>query len=605
MLDRLIYILNKAVAPLRASATFVTVIAVLYVVDVLFTGYPAQGRLADFGQLLLGLYLYAAALMALPPRCRPWLRGAGYVVMYALCVVESFLVMRFNMRISPSMIMLCMDTTGNESSEFMLLVLKARETYIVAAVYGGLLALQLVLMRLMAKRRRQASSARSPEISTPNGQAATPLRRPALILGLAVVVAALVSVPRWVERQQRIVPYLCLPDSRQAEACSESNFYSPPLRLVWSAKFYSLMLGEADEIAQSTKALRVDSCAFRCPKIVLIIGESYSKHHASLYGYPLATTPKQQALADSALLYAFTDVVSPWNLTSNVFKDLMSTHSSTDPGRWTDGVLFPALFKRAGYHVAFLSNQFYAKQGQTNCDVNGSFFLNRSDMNALCFDQRSTHHYTTDGKFLEVELKPYQHHDRELVIVHLYGQHMNYADRAKFPDTGDNAALFSAAHYRRPDLSKDELQTLIDYDNATAYNDRQVRTIYDNFAGEDAVFIYVADHGEYVYDGTEHRWGRSHNSEVTREMAHYEFEVPLTVFFTPTFREQHPDVVTSIAAACAQPMASDDVPHLLMGLAGLATPHYDASHDPLSPSYDASRHRLLRGHEDYDKIMAR
>lgn len=600
---------DSLLAPIRESGAFILVVSLLYFVNSLLTGYPSKDKLEAFGQLLLGLYLYVAALKALPAKWRRWLRGAGYVVMYALCSLESFLALRFNMRISPSMIMLCLDTTGTESREFLLLTLKAQETWTVVTVYAHLLLVHLFVelrawrWRWLERPLRLTERALQPlqRFAKPLGSFAKLLQRPVItLISIAVFAGAVASVPKWVKRQQSIVPFLLLPDSRDAEQCSEVNFYSAPLRLLWSAKFYSLMRNEAEEIAANTKNVQVDGCSFDCPKIVLIIGESYNKHHASLYGYPLATTPRQQALADSALLYAFTDAVSPWNLTSNVFKDLMSTHSCNEPGRWTDGVIFPAVFKHAGYHVAFLSNQFYAGTSQSNCDVNGSFFLNRSDMDALCFNQRSTHHYTTDGKFLEVELKPYVHHDRELVIVHLYGQHMNYADRAYF---NNKPKPFGPADYKRPDLNKEEVQTLVDYDNATEYNDRQIRYIYDLFAHEDVVFVYVADHGEYVYDGADHRWGRNHSSEATPEMARYEFEVPLTVFFSRTFREQHPDVVARVEAARTLPVGTDDVPHLLMGLAGLKTPHYNPRHDPLSPDYDASRRRILRGHEDYDKIM--
>ena len=95
------------------------------------------------------------------------------------------------------------------------------------------------------------------------------------------------------------------------------------------------------------------------PIIVLVVGESANRHHSQLYGYPLPTTPHQLALKNGKdSLAVFADVVSPWNLTSRVFKQIFSLQSVGEKGDWSDYALFPAVFKKAGYHVSFLSNQF-------------------------------------------------------------------------------------------------------------------------------------------------------------------------------------------------------------------------------------------------------
>ena len=94
---------------------------------------------------------------------------------------------------------------------------------------------------------------------------------------------------------------------------------------------------------------------------MLIIGESYNRHHSSQYGYTMPTTPRQQKLERQGRLVKYTDVVSPWNLTSFVFKQLFSMYSVGDKGEWCDYPLFPELFRKAGYHVTFITNQFLPK----------------------------------------------------------------------------------------------------------------------------------------------------------------------------------------------------------------------------------------------------
>lgn len=553
----------------------------LFIANCLITQFPAKEQTAALGQLLLELYLFAALLMLLPERWRKGVRAVGYVVMYALCMLESFLVMRFNMRIGPSMIMLCMDTTGNESQEFIEMCLKASETLHVALIYMGILTFHAALNADAIRQR----------IHLPK-----PVRE---VAGVLVILTSCISLPAWVERQCQILPFLTLSSSRTAERCAEENFISAPERLLWSVKFYALIEHEADEMLAHMQQINIEGCDFSCPKIVLIIGESYTKHHSQLYGYPYATTPKQQAMKDEGRLVVMEDAVSPWNLTSNVFKDIMSTHSTDEPGNWTDGVLFPAIFKKAGYKVIFLSNQFYANAKQSNCDVSGSFFLNRSDMNRLCFNHRSRLHFTTDGIFLRKELEPYQHNEHELMIVHLYGQHTNYKDRVP---NRDKHRVFTPESYARRDLTRKNLQVLADYDNATLYNDENVERIYQKFKDEDAVLVYLSDHGENIFDGSSTHFGRTHDTDVTPAMARYEFEVPMTIFFTDSFMLKHPSVVEAARANCRKPFSTDDLPHLLMGMAGIRTSYYSPKHDLLSPTYNAARKRILKGTANYDAL---
>ena len=178
---------------------------------------------------------------------------------------------------------------------------------------------------------------------------------------------------------------------------------------------------------------RVDSVTPGTTDIVVVIGESYNKHHAGLYGYRKRTTPQLDRLRRKGELTVFDDVVTPWNLTSNAFKSFLSTHSADTPGTWADGVLFPLLFRRAGFKVAFVTNQFYKSLSQGSIDFNGSFFLNDPHLDSLCFDFRNTFRSRDDRSITQL-LKDYTPGRRNLYLLHLWGQHMEYDRRypAKF-----------------------------------------------------------------------------------------------------------------------------------------------------------------------------
>ncbi len=52
----------------------------------------------------------------------------------------------------------------------------------------------------------------------------------------------------------------------------------------------------------------------------------------------------QVALEKTKKLTKFTDVVTCWNLTSFVFKNVFSTHVIGEKGEWCDYPLFPEIF---------------------------------------------------------------------------------------------------------------------------------------------------------------------------------------------------------------------------------------------------------------------
>ena len=85
-------------------------------------------------------------------------------------------------------------------------------------------------------------------------------------------------------------------------------------------------------------------------------------------------------------------------------------------------------------------------------------------------------------------------------------------------------------------------------------------------------------------------------------MIRHEYEVPFMIWGSRKFRRLHPELFEHIQTAQHHPFSHDDLPHLLLGLAGIKTSHYKAHRDPLSPQFRPQR-RLLRGNINYDEVM--
>lgn len=87
--------------------------------------------------------------------------------------------------------------------------------------------------------------------------------------------------------------------------------------------------------------------------VILVIGESFNKYHSELYGYKLHTNPHMAQELRNGNLFVFSDVVTPYNMTSHVMKNLFSVNSLMDNESWGMFPIFPAIFRDAGFKVLF------------------------------------------------------------------------------------------------------------------------------------------------------------------------------------------------------------------------------------------------------------
>lgn len=353
-----------------------------------------------------------------------------------------------------------------------------------------------------------------------------------------------------------------------------------------------------EDIKQSTYSASIDSCLYVSPHIVFIIGESYNKHHSSLYGYKLPTTPRQQKRKDKGELLLFTDVITPWNITSNVFLDIFSLWDYEQRNPVNDYPLFPVLFRRSGYEVSFFSNQYLQKgfrKGSTN--QAGHFFLTNWELSDSLFSFRNMKSSIYDmGLVRQVESILGQRRQKyTLDIIHLIGQHFDYSMR--YPPT---SAKFSIGNYNGRNIDKKAKEIVMHYDNATYYNDLVVDSLLALYENDDAIVIYVADHGEEVYDDLPIH-GRLFQ-EPTAAQARQEFEVPMWIWCSESYRRNHSDVVQCIKHSLDQPFMTDGLPQVLLSLAGITSIWNDESKNILSLKYQCGK-RIICGTTDFDRLV--
>ncbi len=76
------------------------------------------------------------------------------------------------------------------------------------------------------------------------------------------------------------------------------------------------------------------------------------------------------------------------------------------------------------------------------------------------------------------------------------------------------------------------------------------------------------------------------------------------IWMSDRYKENHPDMVLRIERSVNRPYMTDDLPHLMLDLAGIECEWFDPARSVISDSFDVSRKRLLLdSRQDYDAIM--
>ncbi len=141
--------------------------------------------------------------------------------------------------------------------------------------------------------------------------------------------------------------------------------------------------------------------------VIYILGESFIKSHASLYGYGLKTTPFMDEECEKGNLVAFSDVVAPFNSTTLVQKNTFCCNSLADGEAWYKTPYFPILFKKAGYKVSLWDIQRdFAKNAFFTFSVNS--FIYDKKFRSMLTRTHLIKNFSMMGKWLMISLKAKQ-----------------------------------------------------------------------------------------------------------------------------------------------------------------------------------------------------
>ncbi|MBT3208417.1 MAG: phosphoethanolamine transferase [Bacteroidetes bacterium] len=321
---------------------------------------------------------------------------------------------------------------------------------------------------------------------------------------------------------------------------------------------------------------------------VLIIGESCSRNHMSIYNYSRKTNPKLEKRKD---LFVYDNVVSPYSNTLNSVLSMLSESNLERKLNFGKCVDIIDIFYSAGFKTYWLSNQspigiwdnlitVFAKKADHYRFVNTT---SNSSFEAM---------FTTsyDSKLF----KPFanalsENVAKKFIVLHLMGSHSSYSKR--YP-----------THYDVFNGSNKKEKIIAEYDNSVLYNDFIVDSILNILDENDSLHensissaIYLSDHGENVYD-EQNKIGHDYSKKLPKANV----DIPFIIWLSREYIKSHPLKVNFVRSNSRKPFITDDLFHSIIDLIEIQTPYFEEKRSIFNKRFNDTRQRILEDGKDYD-----
>ena len=345
-------------------------------------------------ELFADLYILCVFIRLFPSQLQRFIRFSFAIVAYVPAIIDMGCYVRLDMPITPMLLQLVLQTNAREAQE-------ALSTYVNLHMFASPLLLVLIQaivgVILLWKEKSWALKLYSKHF----------FQHQHLILGLklsAFVLFLFGLVTSWQNKEYMYYRIVCqyseLETQKVKDFSNKTHFYIPVYRLAFALSETQRVQSEINIFGRSLGKAQVDSVDYTSPHIVLIIGESYNRHHSSLYGYNKMTTPFQLDRENKGELIPFDNIISSWNTTCESLKNIFSTHYVGQKETWASAPPFPLLFRLAGYHTSFYSNQYVVEKNGFSDFIEDAFFNNPATSKKM-FDIRNTDLHKYDLSLLD------------------------------------------------------------------------------------------------------------------------------------------------------------------------------------------------------------
>lgn len=296
--------------------------------------------------------------------------------------------------------------------------------------------------------------------------------------------------------------------------------------------------------------------------VVMVIGESSRVDRWSLNGYARQTNP---LLGKESNLVMLADLITPVAATRLSVPVIVSRKSAMQSLK-KEGFAeksFLTAYKEAGFKTYWLSNQ--VSFGKFDTPV--SVFAKEADVVQFLNLGGFTNHSNYD----EVLLAPLRSAmadpaPKKLVVLHSLGSHWNYSHR--YPAAFDRwkPSLYGV---HKPVITNTAIKPQLNnsYDSTILYTDWFLANVIGMLkqSGQRTALMYVADHGQTLYDKSCKVAFHGHNTQ-------FEFHVPAFVWYSPQYQARHPDKVAQLHKQRKAKLSTENVFHTLLDLSDIRYP---------------------------------
>lgn len=292
--------------------------------------------------------------------------------------------------------------------------------------------------------------------------------------------------------------------------------------------------------------------------VVMVIGESSRYDRWSLNGYRRETNP---LLKNEPNLISLSNVITAVSATRLSVPVLVSRKPATQSLKAGFAEKsFLSAFKEAGFKTYWISNQMSFGQFDTPVSV----FAREADVTQFL----NLGGFSNNASYDEVLLDPLKAAvadpaQKKLVVLHTLGNHWNYSHRHPKEYDKWQPSLFGVENPVYTD-SKIKQQLNNSYDNSILYTDWFLSQVIHTLKSsrQMAAMMYVADHGQTLYDGTCNLAFHGHNTQ-------FEFHVPALVWYSDLYRITHPGKVNQVLKNRRSRLTTENVFHSLVDMADI------------------------------------
>ncbi|MCU4176573.1 sulfatase-like hydrolase/transferase [Carboxylicivirga sp. N1Y90] len=335
-----------------------------------------------------------------------------------------------------------------------------------------------------------------------------------------------------------------------------------PLSIVRSLSEYKKII-DFSKVKRKVITSDISHSGCDSTNVILIIGESLRGDHLGINGYHRNTTP----LLAQRELFTFPQNNSLFGYTSASIPQMLTRADSIQPARAYSEESFISIFRNAEYHTAWLTNQIpdYTYVGIAKaCDWYKNVNIKTNDYT----DVKCTDKNILDALPLYLNNKS---GDKNLLILHTYGVHWYY--KYRYPDEFEK---FHPVIHSRSVTDNTREEIINTYDNAVLFVDYFVNEIIETYESQNAIVIFVSDHGELL--GENGRWLHTGNHPALYDAACF-------FWLSDAYKESHPEFSQNLKNNILKPCNNSFLFHTILHAANIKSDIIDYSQSLLSDQY--------------------